>query len=79
MKHIVVNSAYRGEFAYFTALEPTVITKLMVKDRDVLGEFITDPSIAIAPGALITNDITGENYFTEIEVNGSVLLAIKLK
>ncbi len=79
MKQIVVNSVYTGEFAYFTTLEPTVITKLMVRDADVLSEFITNPSIAVPSGALITNDIMGGNYFTEIEVQGSVLISIKLK
>lgn len=79
MKQIVVNSAYRGDFAYFTTLEPTVIMKLMVGDTDVLSEFITDSTLVVPPAALITNDITGGNYFTEIQVKGSVLVSIKLK
>ena len=77
MKQIVVNTAFRGDFAYFTTLEPTVITKLMADGRDVLSEFITDPTIPVPPAALVTNNITEGNYFTEIEVQGSVLVSIK--
>jgi len=77
MKSIIVNDRYVGDFYSVTTVGPTVINSLMVGDKDVTREFITDPTQTLPQGSTIYNDIAGGNYFTEITVKGTVVMGIK--
>lgn len=76
-KTIVVNDIYIGDFYSVITLEPTIITLLMAGAVNVTNQFITDPTGTIPALASICNDTSGGNYFTEIQVNGTVNLVIK--
>lgn len=75
-RKIVVNDSYVGEFYAAIAIESTVISLLKVDTTDVTSQFVTDPLTAVPIGATICNDTTGGNYFTEIQVTGTVNLII---
>lgn len=76
-KKMVVNDIYVGEFYSAIAVEPTIISVLKVDTLDVTTQFITNPLVAVPVGGAICNDTGGGNYFTEIQVTGTVNLVIK--